>query len=175
MPQKGVACLLSVIWGPESRARRYGAWVRSKTVRTEEQDIELGEIEGRGRVAVRCPVGVVCGGNRCGLGREDRLHFQRRLARERGWKCVFRVEVACRSLRSRRGQELDEELVRAELGRSYEPGEIGGQAGLALGNECVVKPCGRNEGRCEDPLGREGARVVESVVQCDELHGKEVN
>ena len=141
-------------------------------VRTEEQDVELGEVERRGRVAVGCPVGVVRGSNGCGLCREHRLHFQRRLAGECRRKRVFQVESAGRG---GRGQELDEELVRAELGRCDEPGEVGGQAGLALGDERVVEPCGGDEGRREDPLGWEGACVVEGVVQRRELYGIEVS
>ena len=97
------------------------------------------------------------------------MEIQRRLAGEGGGKGVFEAESAGRSGRQGRREEVDDGLVRAELGRCDEPGEVGGEAGFALGDERVVEPCGGNEGRREDPLGREGACVVEGVVQCREL------
>lgn len=84
------------------------------------------------------------------------------------------MELARRRLRGR-AQELDEELVCPELGRLHEPGEVGGEAGLALGDERVVEPRGRNEGRCQDPFGWERAWVIEGIMQRDELHGTEVS
>ena len=59
--------------------------------------------------------------------------------------------------------------MRAELGRVEEAGEVGGEAGFALGDEGIVEPGGGDEGRGEDALGREGARIVEGIVKRDEL------
>ena len=57
----------------------------------------------------------------------------------------------------------------AELRGLEKAGEISGQSGLAFGNERVVEPGRGHESSGKDALRWKRSRVVEGIVQGDEL------
>ena len=137
--------------------------------RTEEDDIELGEVERGRRVRVGGPVGVVRGSNGCRLHTDERLGLQRSLASEGRRECVFHAQLAGGRRSGGGREEVDDELVDTELGGIEKACKVCRKPSLALSDEGVIEPSRRHEGGGEDPLGREGAGVVDSVVESNKL------